>query len=74
MTHMNNNGTLTWPEECDVNFSDTGILGSDSSQSFEKSLIYFCACTVRDVQLIKPLSKESFQIPINKIYKKQHLR
>jgi hypothetical protein len=31
MTHMYTNGTLTWPEEYDVNFSDTGILGSDSS-------------------------------------------
>jgi len=67
MTHMHTKGTLTWPEECDVNFSDTGIVGSDSSQSLEESLIYFCVCAVRDVKLTKSLSKESFQIPINKI-------
>jgi hypothetical protein len=52
--HMYTNGTLTWPHVCDVNFFDTGIVGSDSSQSLEISLIYFC-----DVQLTKSLSKES---------------
>lgn len=45
MTHMYTNGNLTWTEECVVNFSDTGIVGSDFSQSLQKGLIYFCVCT-----------------------------
>jgi hypothetical protein len=52
MRHMYTNGILTWPGECEVNFSDTGIVGSDSSESLEKSLIYFCVCTWRAVDQI----------------------
>ena len=82
MTHMYTNGILTWPEECDVNFSDTGIVGSDSSQSLEKSLIYFCVCTWRAIDQIsvqgvlpytnkEDLEKATFKVLIETLIKIQ---
>jgi hypothetical protein len=47
MTHMYTKGTLTWPEERDVNFSDTGIVGSDSFSAWIK--VWYISVYVRDV-------------------------
>lgn len=52
ITQVYTNGSLTWPEEYDVYFSDTGIVGSDSSQSLEKSLTCFCVYTWRAIYQI----------------------